>query len=79
MYPIAIVFGILASYAAFFGAKYGGLYLGGNEMGAFIGSFGVGIVGSIYAVLSNHPSIVVNTVGIISLLPGTVTLKRYIH
>ena len=42
---------------------------------SFLGSFGIGVFGTIYSRVTKHPSIVAIIAGIITLVPGSVGVR----
>jgi uncharacterized membrane protein YjjB (DUF3815 family) len=47
----------------------------GSDIGACAGAFVVGVIANIFSMISRHPSIVVSSIGIMLLLPGSLSYK----
>lgn len=73
-YPLAILFIVLDTFCGYIASYYATKYLG-SDIGACAGAFVVGVIANIFSMISRHPSIVVSSIGIMLLLPGSLSYK----
>ena len=61
---------LIAGGLAYAASRVGAQYLG-SELGAFVGALALGITSNVYGRLLDRPALVLNTVGIMLLVPGS--------
>ena len=61
---------LLAGVLAYAAARFGARYIGA-ELGAFVGALVLGMISNLYGRLLDRPALVLNTVGIMLLVPGS--------